>query len=286
MNSQGDQKDRNKRPWWQLREEKQRKKAYAILDHLFNQFSKGQGDLKMCLETQVRFPFHSVRNALLIGAQRPDAEWVGGYKEWLDRGIEILKEERQRPILILEPGMAYQREDGSTRQNIYAKEVYDISQTSARGQHRPQVRFDDRLLLKSLISSSSVSVRAVEKLPRDAAFSSEQKAILVKKGRSATDLFHSISLEISHVELARNDEWYSRKTYDYKAHAIRYMLCHRYGVEALGYDLIGLSTVFQGMDPKQEIPNVLTEIKETFQSINRRMARTMGLTHRAKQREL
>ena len=49
-------------------------------------------------------------------------------------------------------------------QNFYAKEVYDISQTTARDQVQPQVRYDDRLLLKGLIASSPVPIRAVEEM--------------------------------------------------------------------------------------------------------------------------
>ena len=53
------------------------------------------------------------RNALLIGEQCPDAVRVGGYKEWHSQGIEILEDEKRLPIIILEPGKAYRREDGS-----------------------------------------------------------------------------------------------------------------------------------------------------------------------------
>ncbi len=181
---QESQKERPKRQWWQIREEKQRKEAYATLDRIFGEFSEGTGSMEAYLDVQSRFPFHSARNALLIGDKCPDAVRVGGYKEWHAQGIEILEDEKRLPIIILEPGKAYRREDGSVGQNFYAKEVYDISQTTARDQVQPQVRYDDRLLLKGLIASSPVPIRAVEELPqgRGAMFSAEQNAILVKKG--------------------------------------------------------------------------------------------------------
>ena len=129
------QKERPKRQWWQIREEKQRKEAYASLDKIFGAFAEGNGNMEAYLDVQSRFPFHSARNALLIGAQCPQAQRVGGYKEWTAQGIEILEEEKRLPIFILEPGKAYRRDDGSIGQNFYAKEVYDISQSSAQGQH-------------------------------------------------------------------------------------------------------------------------------------------------------
>ena len=146
------------------------------------------------LDVQSRFPFHSARNALLIGEQCPDAVRVGGYKEWHAQGIEILDDEKRLPIIILEPGKAYRREDGSVGQNFYAKEVYDISQTTARDQVQPQVSYDDRLLLKGLIASSPVPIRAVEELPqgRGAMFSAEQNAIhseIARKGHGRAGYF-------------------------------------------------------------------------------------------------
>ena len=264
---QESQKERPKRQWWQVREEKQRKEAYATLDRIFGEFSEGTGSMEAYLDVQSRFPFHSARNALLIGEQCPDAVRVGGYKEWHAQGIEILEDEKRLPIIILEPGKAYRREDGSVGQNFYAKEVYDISQTTARDQTQPQVSYDDRLLLKGLIASSPVPIRAVERLllkgliasspipiraveelpqGRGAMFSAEQNAILVKKGMDAPDIFRCVSLEVANVQLAQSMDGYSRETDGYQAYAVSYMLCKRYGVDAKEYEISKLDGVFQG----------------------------------------
>lgn len=281
------QKGKPKKQWWQLREEKQRKEAYATLDKKFGEFSEGRGDMKAYLDVQSRFPFHSARNALLIGEQCPDAVRVGGYKEWHSQGIEILEDEKRLPIVILEPGKAYRREDGSVGQSFYAKEVYDISQTSARDQAQPQVSYDDRLLLKGLIASSPVPIRAVEELPqgRGAMFSAEQNAILVKKGMDAPDIFRCVSLEVANVQLAQSMDGYSRETDGYKAYAVSYMLCKRYGVDAKEYEISKLDGVFQGQVPREDIPAALTDMRDAFKSLNGRMARAMGLTRDSKQKE-
>ena len=160
------QKGKPKKQWWQLREEKQRKEAYATLDKKFGEFSEGRGDMKAYLDVQSRFPFHSARNAILIGEQCPDAQRVGGYKEWASQGIEILEEEKRLPIIILEPGKAYRREDGSVGQNFFAKEVFDVSQTTARDEAQPQVNYDERLLLKGLIASSPAPIHAIKERRR------------------------------------------------------------------------------------------------------------------------
>ena len=281
------QKERSKRQWWQIREEKQRKEAYASLDKIFGAFAEGNGNIEAYLDVQSRFPFHSARNALLIGAQCPQAQRVGGYKEWHSHGIEILEDEKRLPIIILEPGKAYRREDGSVGQNFYAKEVYDISQTTARDQVQPQVSYDERLLIKGLIASSPVPIRAVEELPqgRGAMFSAEKNAILVKKGMDAPDIFRCVSLEIANVQLAQSMDSYSRETDGYKAYAVSYMLCRRYGVDAQEYEISKLDGVFQGQVPREDIPAALTDMRDAFKSLNGRMARAMGLTRDSKQKE-
>lgn len=284
---QKSQKERPKRQWWQVKEEKHRKEAYATLDKIFGEFSEGTGSMKAYLDVQSRFPFHSARNALLIEAKCPHAERIHDEKGWKDMGVTVLEEEKRLPIIILEPGKAYRREDGSVGQNFYAKEVYDISQTTARDEAQPQVSYDDRLLLKGLIASSPVPIRAVEELPqgRGAVYDPEQNAILVKKGMDAPDIFRCVSLEAANVQLAQSHEGYSSEAEGYKAYAVSYMLCQRYGVDVKGYDISRLDGVLQGQDPREEVPAALTDMRDTFKEMNGRMARAMGLTRTSRQKE-
>ncbi len=284
---QKSQKERPKRQWWQVKEEKHRKEAYATLDKIFGEFSEGTGSMEAYLDVQSRFPFHSARNVLLIEAKCPHAERIHDEKGWKDMGVTVLEEEKRLPIIILEPGKAYRREDGSVGQNFYAKEVFDISQTTARDEAQPQVSYDDRLLLKGLIASSPVPIRAVEELPqgRGAVYDPEQNAILVKKGMDAPDIFRCVSLEAANVQLAQSHEGYSREAEGYKAYAVSYMLCQRYGVDVKGYDISRLDGVLQGQDPKEEVPAALTDMRDTFKEMNGRMARAMGLTRASRQKE-
>ena len=166
--------------------------------------------------------------------------------------------------------------------------MFDISQTTARGEAQPQVSYDDRLLLKALISNSPVPIRAVEELPvqgRGAVFDQGQNAILVKKGMDAPDIFRCVSLEVANVQLAQSMDGYSRETDGYKAYAVSYMLCKRYGVDAKEYEISKLDGVFQGQVPREDIPAALTDMRDAFKSLNGRMARAMGLTRDSKQKE-
>ena len=280
-------KERPKRQWWQVKEEKQRKEAYATLDKIFGEFSEGAGSMEAYLDVQSRFPFHSARNALLIGEQCPDAGACRRLQGVAFQGIEILEDEKRLPIIILEPGKAYRREDGSVGQNFYAKEVYDISQTTARDQAQPQVSYDDRLLLKGLIASSPVPIRAVEELPQGRGGHVFRRAERHpgEKGMDAPDIFRCVSLEVANVQLAQSMDGYSRETDGYKAYAVSYMLCKRYGVDAKEYEISKLDGVFQGQVPREDIPAALTDMRDAFKSLNGRMARAMGLTRDSKQKE-
>ena len=59
----------------------------------------------------------------------------------------------------------------------------------------------------------------------------------VKKGMDAPDIFRCVSLEVANVQLAQSMDGYSRETDGYKAYAVSYMLCKRYGVDAKEYEI-------------------------------------------------
>ena len=101
----------------------------------------------------------------------------------------------------------------------------------------------------------------------------------------APDIFRCVSLEVANVQLAQSMDGYSRETDGYKAYAVSYMLCKRYGVDAKEYEISKLDGVFQGQVPREDIPAALTDMRDTFKSLNGRMARAMGLTRDSKQKE-
>lgn len=262
--------------WWQIKEQKQRKEAYDTLDNIFNAFSEGKGDVQGYLDTHGRFDRYSARNALLIHSKCPEATQIGDFKYWEKQGAEILKTERRNPIVILEPGKAYRRDDGTMGQNYYAKEVYDISQTSARGQEQPKISLDERLLLKALIHKPPVPIQGTDQFPDDgrgAMYDPEQNAIFVKKGMDAPDIFRCVSLELAKAELAAMGGQV-REDPGYEAYCVSYMLCKKYGVDTQSYDTSRLNEIFMGKAP-EEIKGALKEMENAMGSINSRMAKAL-----------
>ena len=75
-----------------------------------------------------------------------------------------------------------------------------------------------------------------------------------EKGHGRPDIFRCVSLEIANVQLAQSMDSYSRETDGYKAYAVSYMLCRRYGVDAQEYEISKLDGVFQGQVPREDIP--------------------------------
>ena len=136
--SPAQEKPQRKLEWWQIKEQRQRKEAYSTLDRIFHEFSEGKGDVQGYLDTHGRFDRYSARNALLIHDKCPGATQLGNYKYWENLDAEILKTEKNNPIIILEPGNTYRRKDGSTGQNTTPRRFTTFRRPPRRGRNSPR----------------------------------------------------------------------------------------------------------------------------------------------------
>lgn len=272
------EKPPRKAEWWQIKADRQKQEAYAALDRIFTEFSEGRGDVQGYLDTHGRFDRYSARNALLIHDKCPGAKQIGNYRYWEKQGVEILKTERNNPIIILEPGNTYRRKDGTMGQNYYAKEVYDISQTTARGQEQPKVALDERLLLKALIHKSPAAIQVTDQLPdgrRGAFYQPEQNAILVEKGMEAADIFRCVSQELAKAQLMAVNPEQSPTDCGNKAFCVSYMLCRKYGIDTKdSYDCSKLGGIFAGKEI-DVIKADLSDMENAMSAINSRMAKAL-----------
>ena len=115
------------------------------------------------LDTQSRFDRYTANNVLLIMAQRPDAQRLGDYGYWRDQGAFVRRSERRNPVLIMEPGKEYERDDGSIGQYYNAKKVYDITQTNMRVQEEPEQKIEDRTLIRALVNNPPVAIESTDR---------------------------------------------------------------------------------------------------------------------------
>ena len=108
--------------------------------------------------------------------------------------------ERQNPVLILEPGKPYEREDGSIGTNYNAKKLYDISQTTMNDKSIEEGSYDERSLNRALVSNPPANfvVAEPDQMPdnKGAYFEPEENCIYVRKGMDAQEIFQSLVPEL------------------------------------------------------------------------------------------
>lgn len=81
-----------------------RNRCYELSEQVTAQVATDGKMLQKYLDVQSTFDRYTTNNALLILAQRPDAQKLGDYGYWRDHGFYLKRMEQQNPVLILEPG--------------------------------------------------------------------------------------------------------------------------------------------------------------------------------------
>lgn len=147
---------------WAAQKQAQRKEAYELIDNTCLEMASGGDAFRSYLEVQGRFDRYSVNNAILVSAQMPEATQLREKAAWKSNRIYVNKDAQK--VIILEPGKEYTREDGSKAVGYNAKEVYDISQTSAAGRGQEQESKSMRELVAALVDASPVPFVPVDDL--------------------------------------------------------------------------------------------------------------------------
>ena len=233
------------------------------------------------LDMQSRFERYTANNVLLVMAQKPDAQKLGDYGYWRSLGAYVQRNERRNPILILEPGKEYEREDGSIGTYYNAKKVYDITQTNIREQKVPEQQVEERMLIRALVSSPPVAIEstAPENMPvqdQGALFMPEEGKIYVRTGMDAPEIFQSLAPELMLAQMARGNPEFDREGYQFHAYCGAYILCRKYGMDTAGYDFSHAPEQFDGLEP-QEVRSELTQIRNAASEISARMEKVLHL---------
>ena len=241
------------------------------------------------LDVQSRFDRYTANNALLIMAQNPDAQKIGDYGYWRDQGAYVKRQERGNPILIMEPGKEYERDDGTTGTYYNAKKVYDISQTNARDKiQQAQPEITDTQLVRAVVNNPPVAIVAAEpdQMPEDkgALFEPEESCIYVRKGMSAQEIFRSVTPELALAGFADGDKNYDRNEDAFHAYCASYLLCKKYGVDTQGFDFTHAPEFFEGMEP-QEVRGELAKARDAANNISSRMAKVLEQNRSQNQRQ-
>ena len=266
-----------------------RSRCYEMSEQMTAAVATDGQAFQQYLDVQSRFDRYTANNALLIMAQKPEAQKIGDYGYWRDQGAYVKRQERNNPILIMEPGKEYEREDGSTGTYYNAKKVYDISQTNARDRlQQAQPEITDAQLVRAVVNNPPVAIVAAEpdQMPEDkgALFEPEEGCIYVRKGMSAQEIFRSVTQELALAGFAEGDKNYDRNEDAFHAYCASYLLCKKYGVDTQGFDFTNAPDYFEGMEP-QEVRGELSKVRDAAGDISSRMAKVLEPNRSQSQRQ-
>jgi len=253
------------------RKKQEREEVYALLDSATEQVKGRPEQFQALLDVQARFDRYSINNALLILAQKPEANRLADFDTWKSENVRINKDEKA--ISILEPGGEYQRKDGTMATSFNVKKVFDVSQTNKQEKLTPTITRDERLLLKALITNAPCKMVISEEMAvtLNAIYKPENRTIYIRPGMDGPTIFRSLANELAHAHMDKG-EGYSRAHSSATAYCVAYVLCKRYGVPTDSFRFDSVPAEFSKLEAKEfraEMSKVRSVAGEISMSMNK-----------------
>ena len=266
---------------WAAQKQAQRKEAYELIGNTCSEMMSSGDSFRQYLDVQGRFDRYSVNNAILVSAQMPEATQLKEKAAWKQSRVYVNKDAQK--VVILEPSKEYTREDGSKAVGYNAKEVYDISETSAKDRQEAQEKKSMRELVSALIDASPVPFVPVADLEMPAYYDSEQQSIFIRTGLNEEQLFVSMAKEVSAAvfDFKHNE---SREASEFKSYCVAYMVSSRYGVDTRGFNFSRLPKEPTEMDT-QVFKGELGSMRDVLGEIQSEMYKSMEKNKPAKSKE-
>ena len=266
---------------WAAQKQAQRKEAYELIDNTCSEMMISGDSFRQYLDVQGRFDRYSVNNAILVSAQMPEATQLKEKAAWKQSRVYVNKDAQK--VVILEPSKEYTRGDGSKAVGYNAKEVYDISETSAKDRQEAQEKKPMRELVSALIDASPVPFVPVADLEMPAYYDSEQQSIFIRTGLNEEQLFVSMAKEVSAAvfDFKHNE---SREASEFKSYCVAYMVSSRYGVDTIGFNFSRLPKELAETDT-QAFKGELGSMRDVLGEIQSDMYKSMEKNKPAKSKE-
>ena len=266
---------------WAAQKQAQRKEAYELIDNTCSEMMISGDSFRQYLDVQGRFDRYSVNNAILVSAQMPEATQLKEKAAWKQSRVYVNKDAKK--VVILEPSKEYTRDDGSKAVGYNAKEVYDISETSAKDRQEAQEKKSMRELVSALIDASPVPFVPVADLEMPAYYDSEQQSIFIRTGLNEEQLFVSMAKEVSAAvfDFKHNE---SREASELKSYCVAYMISSRYGVDTRGFNFSRLPKELAETDT-QAFKGELGSMRDVLGEIQSEMYKSMEKNKPAKSKE-
>ena len=266
---------------WAAQKQAQRKEAYELIDNTCSEMMISGDSFRQYLDVQGQFDRYSVNNAILVSAQMPEATQLKEKAAWKQSRVYVNKDAQK--VVILEPSKEYTREDGSKAVGYNAKEVYDISETSAKDRQEAQEKKPMRELVSALIDASPVPFVPVADLEMPAYYDSEQQSIFIRTGLNEEQLFVSMAKEVSAAvfDFKHNE---SREVSEFKSYCVAYMVSSRYGVDTRGFNFSRLPKELAETDT-QVFKGEIGSMRDVLGEIQSEMYKSMEKNKPAKSKE-
>ena len=266
---------------WAAQKQAQRKEAYELIDNTCSEMMISGDSFRQYLDVQGRFDRYSVNNAILVSAQMPEATQLKEKAAWKQSRVYVNKDAQK--VVILEPSKEYTRGDGSKAVGYNAKEVYDISETSAKDRQEAQEKKSMRELVSALIDASPVPFVPVADLEMPAYYDSEQQSIFIRTGLNEEQLFVSMAKEVSAAvfDFKHNK---SREASEFKSYCVAYMVSARYGVDTRGFNFSRLPKELAETDT-QAFKGELGSMRDVLGEIQSEMYKSLEKNKPAKSKE-
>ena len=266
---------------WAAQKQAQRKEAYELIDNTCSEMMISGDSFRQYLDVQGRFDRYSVNNAILVSAQMPEATQLKEKAAWKQSRVYVNKDAKK--VVILEPSKEYTRDDGSKAVGYNAKEVYDISETSAKDRQEALEKKSMRELVSALIDASPVPFVPVADLEMPAYYDSEQQSIFIRTGLNEEQLFVSMAKEVSAAvfDFKHNE---SREASEFKSYCVAYMVSSRYGVDTKGFNFSRRPKELAETDT-QAFKGELGSMRDVLGEIQSEMYKSMEKNKPAKSKE-
>lgn len=246
---------------WKKKKQEQLQNAYNMIEEATEELKNDSSFFKSYLEVQSRFDKYTVRNALLLTKQLPNATQLKDYNGWKEAKVNF-KTRYPKRVVILEPGEAYTNKEGKKVTPIYSKEVIDISETNLKPNSRT---YDKKLILQSLLHNAPADIKAVDSLEdgKMCNWDKDNNVIYVCRSEDYNLVISSVAKELANINLYENTNNYDQV----QAECISYMICKKYGIDTELENIDKLSLRFSNMESK-DIKDELSNMKNVFEDIN------------------
>lgn len=246
---------------WKKKKQEQLQNAYNMIEEATEELKNDSSFFKSYLDVQSKFDKYTVRNALLLTKQLPNATQLKDYNGWKEAKVNF-KTRYPKRVVILEPGEAYTNKEGKKVTPIYSKEVIDISETNLKPNSRT---YDKKLILQSLLHNAPADIKAVDSLEdgKMCNWDKDNNVIYVCRSEDYNLVISSVAKELANINLYENTNNYDQV----QAECISYMICKKYGIDTELENIDKLSLRFSNMESK-DIKDELSNMKNVFEDIN------------------